>query len=73
MPSLPHSTFHYLNPIGSVVKIPPKPEPLSTHYSHNSQGRGDFPGGAVVKNPPANAGDMGSIPGPGKSHMPQSN
>ena len=25
----------------------------------------DFPGGAVVKNPPANAGDVGSIPGPG--------
>ena len=24
-----------------------------------------FPGGAVVENPPANAGDMGSIPGPG--------
>ena len=23
----------------------------------------DFPGGSVVKNPPANAGDMGSIPG----------
>ena len=22
----------------------------------------DFPGGAVVKNPPANAGDMGSSP-----------
>ena len=33
----------------------------------------DFPGGAVVKNPPANAGDMGSSPGPGRSHMPQSN
>ena len=32
-----------------------------------------FPGGAVVKNPPANAGDMGSSPGPGRSHMPQSN
>ena len=30
----------------------------------------DFPGGAVVKNPPANAGDMGSSPGPGRSHMP---
>ena len=31
---------------------------------------GDFPGGAVVKNPPANAGDMGSIPGQGtRSHM----
>ena len=33
----------------------------------------DFPGGAVVKNPPANAGDTGSSPGPGRSHMPQSN
>ena len=35
--------------------------------------RQDFPGGAVVKNPPANAGDTGSSPGPGRSHMPQSN
>ena len=26
-----------------------------------------FPGGSVVKNPPANAGDMGLIPGPGGS------
>ena len=26
-----------------------------------------FPGGLVVKNPPANAGDMGSIPGLGRS------
>ena len=26
-----------------------------------------FPGGSVVKNPPANAGDMGSIPGSGRS------
>ena len=33
----------------------------------------DFPGGAVVKNPPASAGDMGSIPGPGGSHMLWSN
>ena len=32
-----------------------------------------FPGGAAVKNPPANAGDTGSSPGPGGSHMPQSN
>ena len=29
------------------------------------QGRG-FPGGSVVKNPPANAEDMGSIPGLGR-------
>ena len=32
-----------------------------------------FPGGAVVKNSPANAGDTGSSPGPGRSHMPQGN
>ena len=25
-----------------------------------------FPGGPVVKNPPANAGDVGSIPGSGR-------
>ena len=29
----------------------------------------DFPGGAVVKNLLANAGDKGSSPGPGRSHM----
>ena len=34
---------------------------------------GGFPGGAVVKNPPANAGDTGSSPGPGRSHIPWSN
>ena len=33
----------------------------------------DFPGGAVVKNPPANAGDTGLSPGPGRSHIPRSN
>ena len=33
----------------------------------------DFPGGAVVKNPPASAGDTGSSSGLGRSHMPQSN
>ena len=33
----------------------------------------DFPSGAVVKNPPANSGDTGSNPGPGRSHMPWSN
>ena len=32
-----------------------------------------FPGGAVVKNPPANAGDTGSDPDPGRFHMLWSN
>ena len=32
-----------------------------------------FPGGAVVESLPANAGDTGSSPGLGKSHMLWSN
>ena len=32
-----------------------------------------FPGGSVVENLPANAGDTGSNPGLGGSHMPRSN
>ena len=32
-----------------------------------------FPGGTVVRNPPASAGDTGSSPGLGRSHMPWSN
>ena len=33
----------------------------------------DFPGDPVDKNPPANARDMGSIPGPGRFHRTRSN
>ena len=32
-----------------------------------------FPSDSVVKNPPANEGDAGSIPGPGTSHLLNSN
>ena len=32
-----------------------------------------FRGGTVVENLPANAGDTGSSPGLGRSHMPRSN
>ena len=32
-----------------------------------------FPGGSVVKHPPANARDTASIPGPGRPHKLQSN
>ena len=32
-----------------------------------------FPGGTVVENLPANAGDTGWSPGLGRSHMPRSN
>ena len=31
----------------------------------------DFSGDPTVKNPPAKGGDTGSIPGPGRCHVPQ--
>ena len=62
---------------------PQQPQPLkawhpNTEQSGNSQvfkmniSKG-FPSGSVVKNLLANAGDMGSIPGPRRSHLPRSN
>ena len=46
------------------------PESVSKYFEpfKETQFRG-FTGRAVVKNPPANAGDTGSSPGPGRSHM----
>ena len=48
----------------------PKDSDLSLHppryFACTSLRRG-LPGGSVVKNPPANAGDLGSIPGLGRS------
>ena len=46
---------------------------MDLHYLISKFYYRDFPGGTVVKNLPANAGDMGSIPGLGRSHMLQSN
>ena len=45
---------------------------LSSFYAFKIVTEG-FPGGAVVKNPPAIAGDIGSSPGPGRSHVPRIN
>ena len=33
--------------------------------------KGDFTGGSLVKNPPANARGTSSIPGLGRLHLPQ--
>ena len=50
---------------------------MAATSSHMTQGGGlnvymwDFLGGAVVKNLPAKAGDMGSVSGPGRSYMPR--
>ena len=44
-----------------------------TLVKHSEMNCWDFPGGTVVKNPPANAGETGPSPGPGRSHMLWSN
>ena len=45
---------------------------METEWRKYKKNRKGFPGGAVVENLPANAGDTGSSPGLGGSHMPQS-
>ena len=57
-----------------VQKVGPNEDQLQNFQSlkQNKNGRG-FPGGAVVERLPANAGNMGSSPGLGRSHVPWSN
>ena len=61
-----------------LVTLPP-PAPLFVQASrplldpYLQKRHPGFPGGAVVENLPANAGDTGSSPGLGRSHMPRSN
>ena len=53
-----------IEPLGNRLQL--------RHVTFRSELNSDslgFPGGSVVKNPPANAGDMGLIPGLGRSHM----
>ena len=58
------------------------PRASGAHHSHSTKvdieiqkfsGPQDFLGGPEVKNLPATAGDMGSIPGPGRSCMSRGN
>ena len=82
-----HATGHPQNR-GTVAKhawkMPDYTKLRTTLYCRTSQSLEDttknlnlpgqgFPAGSVVKNPPANAGDMNSIPDPGRFHMLQSN
>ena len=47
---------------------------IALSVSHNCQGNGaDVPHGPVVESPPANAGNMNSIPNPEISHLPWGN
>ena len=54
------------------LKISKVHKSIQNHHISKLKGGGS-PGGTVVKNPPANAGDMASSPGLGRSHMPWSN
>ena len=54
-------------PSAAKDKAPPEAEDfLPSTFKYNQV---DFPGGPAVKNPPANAGDMGLIPGPGRFYV----
>ena len=56
--------------INKIKEITEPVAPERTVFRKRERG---FPGGAVVENLPANAGDTGSRPGLGGSHMPRSN
>ena len=52
-----------------ITTLIKRKENTNWQYRHK---RGDFPCGPVGKNLPCNAGDMGLIPSPGRSHIPWS-
>ena len=56
-----------------IKKIECRHWPYTLHISLLKMDHRGFPDGAVVENLPANAGDMGSSPGLGRSHMLRSN
>ena len=60
-------------PIPFSLHLFPKPSTKRGETLWTKQNAWGFPGGTVVENLPANAGDAGSSPGLGGSHMPRSN
>ena len=66
--TFPHSTTSILE----RIKIENERKKLINSFAFQILLWG-FPGGAVVESLPANAGDTGSSPGLGRSHMPRSN
>ena len=59
-----------VEPTGSFdIKYYGRYSRITPRFLAETIGRG-FPDSSVVKNLPANAGDTGSIPDPGRSHMP---
>ena len=65
------------NSVAMATPTAHRPSHLGEFYSqtcgpHAKSPALGFPGGAVVESLPANAGDAGSSPGLGGSHMPRS-
>ena len=58
--------------VGPCFPNQPRARALLSHLLINMSLKG-FPGGTMVENLPANAGDTGLSPGLGRSHMPRSN
>ena len=62
----------YINNVTAISENEWRHRLTEEMFNKEPEGLG-FPGGAVVENLPANAGDTGSSPGLGRSHMPWSN
>ena len=58
-------------PDWTKTKIPASIKLTFWEKKHQNRNVKGFPGGSEVKNPPPTAEDMGSNPGPGRSHLPQ--
>ena len=70
---LQHQFLFVFLPLGSLNLGGSKSLPTVYMHAISRMTEKGFPGGTVVKNLPANAGDTGSSPSPGRSHMPRSN
>ena len=68
---LPH--FHASSKWRGFQQVTSLLEPTVSSLSKQQYNIWDIPGAAVDRNLPANAGDMGSLSGIGRSHTPRSN
>ena len=64
--------FHYVEEFNVIFILQVLTAGALLYITYKNIVSWGFPGGAVVGSLPANAGDTGSSPGPGGSHMPQS-
>ena len=65
--------FFFQDEQGGLVKPNNKKWKMENYFALLKNKTRGFPRGAVVESLPADAGDTGSSPGPGRSHMLRSN